>query len=428
MLTTLKRDADFQDWVGCRSVTIPGSNFESKSLPFQSWRPFKEAFAPEIIYRAVSETPGEVARLIDPFGGSGTSALTSQFIGVEPTTIEVNPFLADLIEAKLISYDVGKLTRDYAAVVGDLKGKDSGQPRSLIGRPPTFVEPGVKDRYIFSKKIAQRLVKLLKAIEENCDQRSARLFKVLTATISIEVSNIVVSGKGRRYRSNWQQRSVSPEQVDNLFQQKALSAIHDISRYGKRPVKDYTLIRGDSRQALACSELHDIAVFSPPYPNSFDYTDVYNVELWLLGYLNSWDENRTLRNSTLRSHVQIKREYSADTTPSPLLAETYDALAKVRDDLWNKDIPEMIVAYFRDMTAVMTNMAKNLRTGGRIYCVVGDSQYVGNPVPVAKILAQMNHGFGLRFLHSETFRSMRVSPQQGGKPELPETLLIFERP
>ena len=59
----------------------------------------------ELMARAVAESTIPVQRCLDPFGGSGTTALACQFLGTEPITIEVNPFLADLIEAKLTDYD-----------------------------------------------------------------------------------------------------------------------------------------------------------------------------------------------------------------------------------------------------------------------------------------------------------------------------------
>ncbi|MEW3673849.1 hypothetical protein QOZ77_32065, partial [Pseudomonas aeruginosa] len=85
----------------------------------------------------------------------------------------------------------------------------------------------------------------------------------------------------------------------------------------------------------------DLAVFSPPYPNSFDYTDVYNVELWVLGYLNDSADNRSLRQSTLASHVQIQRNYA----PRPLGSATLDDVSKKlhasRELLWSRWIPNM---------------------------------------------------------------------------------------
>jgi hypothetical protein len=74
----------FDAWVGAREIENLGSNIESGELPFQSWRNFKEAFAPEVVARAIIETKRPVRRLLDPFGGSGTTSLASQFLGVTP--------------------------------------------------------------------------------------------------------------------------------------------------------------------------------------------------------------------------------------------------------------------------------------------------------------------------------------------------------
>ena len=57
--------------------------------------------------------------------------------------------------------------------------------------------------------------------------------------------------------------------------------------------------------------------------------------------------------------------------------------------------------------------------------VVGDSRYAGVDVPVAHILGEEAPSLGFTPITMEPFRSMRVSPQQGGRPELAETLLTL---
>ena len=102
-----------------------GTNSGAPTLPFQNWRHFKEAYTPELVARAIKENPVAVEMCLDPFGGSGTTAIASQFLGVEPVTIEVNPYLADLIQVKLTSYDTDALARDLgrSASVGHCKGQ-----------------------------------------------------------------------------------------------------------------------------------------------------------------------------------------------------------------------------------------------------------------------------------------------------------------
>src|SRR4029077_21246750 len=81
-------------WMKSHADELPiSSNQPSLSLPFQRWFKFKEAFSPQFIIDCVRNAGRKVKDCLDPFGGSGTSALTCQFLGITPTTIEVNPFL-----------------------------------------------------------------------------------------------------------------------------------------------------------------------------------------------------------------------------------------------------------------------------------------------------------------------------------------------
>jgi DNA-binding transcriptional LysR family regulator len=291
--------------------------------------------------------------------------------------------------------------------------------------PATFVEPGVKGRFLFSRPIALRLAQLNLGIARVPEDDVRRLLKVLLASSSLEVCNAKVSGKGRRYRKNWQSNQKTPECLVRFFVGAVEKAVFDIARFSQRPNLSFNLLRGDARLLIDEVGPIDLAVFSPPYPNSFDYTDVYNVELWAAGYLTAKSDNRELREATLRSHVQIKRNFSANKVEKTVK----DVASKLRalDNLWNRNIPDMIEAYFDDLRTIIAGVRDRMGRGGRIYMVVGDSKYGGVEVPVAAILTEMALGLSFQVVRSEPFRSMRSSPQQGGQPELAETLIVLEK-
>lgn len=416
------------DWLSGREPPHLSTNSGTALVAFQAWRNFKEAFAPELIGQAFEETSAALGRPIkhsvDPFGGSGTTALASQFLGVHPTTIEVNPYLADLIEAKLSSYDVDALLDDYFQVIRDVRDVES---EHFPGAPETFVEPGKAGRYLFNRQVAARLAGLRNAIFLLEDERHRRLLRVLLCSISVELSNVVVSGKGRRYRQGWEKRPHAADEVLKLFHAAFARAAYDIRRYRSRGCLGFDLRRGDARELTPSSGRYDVAVFSPPYPNSFDYTDVYNVELWVGGYLDGKESNLALRTRTLRSHVQIKRSYETANLKSMTLDLVTSELEQVRDQLWNPTIPDMVRAYFDDMNQIMSKLSTALVPGGRAYMVVGDSRYHGVQVPVADVLIELAECLGFDKVAEEPFRSMRASPQQGGKPELVETLITLRR-
>ena len=88
----------------------------------------------------------------------------------------------------------------------------------------------------------------------------------------------------------------------------------------------------------------------------------------------------------------------------------------------------MVSAYFADMNVVLSKLREGLIAGGRAYMVVGDSQYAGVRVPVAQILNELALAGGFEIAGEEPFRSMRASPQQGGREQLAETLITLWRP
>lgn len=416
--------AAFERWTQGRVVPTLGTNAGAHPLPFQQWKNFKEAFAPELVAQAVSESARSVKRCIDPFGGSGTTALACQFLGVEPVTIEVNPYLADLIEAKLTAHDPAALLQDFQRLKMGLR---EAPYFDLSHLPPTFVEPGVNGRWIYSEAVAQRIEAYRTGISKLKLEAHRRFFLALLGGVVVEVSNVLISGKGRRYRKNWLPRQATPAVLDKAFTHRVEKALIELTTHAFRPIRSFTLLRGDSRERLHETPRADLAVFSPPYPNSFDYTDVYNVELWMLGYLSNTAANRNLRQSTLTSHVQILREYA----PKPSGSETLDHVsARLHEQvsaLWSKHIPAMVDAYFADMRQILLDLHSKLYTGGEVWAVVGDSLYAGTLVPVADILKELAIDMGYQWVRSDAFRSMRSSVQQGWRAELSETLLVLRK-
>jgi len=415
----------FDDWTKRRSVASLGTNAGSQSVPFQGWRNFKEAFAPELIERAFLESAIPVSRCLDPFGGSGTTALACQFLGVHPITIEVNPFLADLIRAKLAIYNCDALAHDFGVIVTDASALAGSVEESFGNAPPTFVEPGVKGRWILDYEVAEGVAAWLAAIKRLSKPLHRRFFRVILGGVLVEASNVVVSGKGRRYRRSWATRHRGRGLLDLLFCDAVQKAIGELHGYVGRKCSSADVYCADSREFLRKELSCELSVFSPPYPNSFDYTDVYNVELWALGYLKNFRSNRILRASTLSSHVQTARKFTPPPAGSRKLKVALNDLRTRRSELWNKNIPEMLGGYFADLVHVLNGVKASLAPYGRVWMVVGESRYSNVQIETGQVLAELLPTRGWNVESIEDCRSMRSSPQHGGKAELAETLLIL---
>lgn len=416
---------NFSSWLQDLVDGAPiSSNIPSHNLPFQRWYRFKEAFSPLMVAESLSGLGFWPSTCLDCFGGSGTTALTCQFLGIESTSIEVNPFLADLIEAKLSKYDHASLVDDFAGVVKKMSSR-SANLRTIRYEswPATMVEPGLKDRWIFPRETFRCILTIREAIEEVSNTVNQRLLRVLLGSILVDMSNVVISGKGRRYRSNWKNTQKSARDVSIAFQAAFQTALFDISAHGARACESYRLLRGDSRVEVEKIDQIDVALFSPPYPNSFDYTDIYNIELWVLGYLKSRADNAELRSSTLRSHVQIRRDMSWEGLTSRKLHQTVKALEKKRDQLWDPHLPDMIGAYFADLAGILKSVRGKMNPDGAVLMTVGDSKYADVLVDVGDILKELAAGAGYVCEDVTPIRAMKTSAQQGWQASLSEDLV-----
>lgn len=416
----------FTRWVSGWQSPAPTTYQGGRELGFQRWFKFKEAFAPSFVKNVIDALPYRPKTILDPFGGSGTTAVTCQFLGITPSVIEVNPFLADLIESKLCPINLEYFLLAKERVERHARKICTKPLEQAYSLPPSFVEPGTNDRYIFSKETAREILSLRQVIDNIEAPEYRRILRVALASILVETSNCYVNGKGRRYRGGWQNRQ-GPD-VFRSFSNACSRIAEDLAIALCRLESSYSLYRGDCRKQLAAIESGwDFCLFSPPYPNSFDYTDVYNIELWMLGYLASSEDNLALRRSTLRSHVQVSASRPERELPSRKFLAVYKKLDKARDDLWDRRIPEMVRDYFCDLADILELLHIGLKNGQFIGLVVGDSQYLEIHIGVAKILAELAPALGFKVESTKRVRSMRSSAQQGGNLKLGESLILLSR-
>lgn len=417
---------DVVDWLSLYDEDRPtSSNQGTGQLPFQRWFRFKEAYSPKFVADTIASLPHPVDRVLDPFGGSGTTALTCGFLGIDSVSLEVNPFLADLIASKVAAVRPSDLLRQYERVRASLEilPEDRVPPK---GMPSTMREPGRDGRWLFAADVFDTVRALVRGLAK-VPSAERRLLRVLLGSTLVNNSNVVINGKGRRYRGGWQGRERTSRDLLDDLDVAVDSAVSDLTRFSVPAGSRHYVRRGDARVLLTKVDTVDLAIFSPPYPNSFDYTDVYNIELWMLGYLRNADDNRRLRLNTLRSHVQIAWRSTPAPGGSATLREALEALDASRAELWNRRIPEMVASYFDDMCRILSQLARILPAGRHAVCAIGDSQYAGTHIDVARIIEEMLPGLGFRLVKSEAIRSMRTSSQHGGSFDLREHCLVMER-
>jgi hypothetical protein len=402
----------------------------NKHVPFYRWYPFVEGFSGDFVKSVIRELNFEPRCCLDPFAGSGTTPLVFQENYFKCISFEINPFLFDLMMVKL--------RRDYHYVeinnlIATLRKKLAHYSRRWKYpniETKTLFQRGTLNKWVLNREAVRGIIDVLEGIKTlDTSKKNKNLFRIALASILLKVSNVFRNGKCLSYKNNWHKQKVSREDVHRSFLEVCGEVIlTDISSMSKTAFDNSKLcLKGDAKTLIndLKDETIDLVITSPPYLNSRDYTDVYRLELWMLGYLKTFADERKLRRGSLRSHVQINLP-EEEVLDIMSLKKVIKDLTRSSKVLWNPNIVRMIKGYFVDLNNIMTALYKKLMTGGRVYIVVGNSFYNNVPVETDLILAEMSQNLGYEVSEVRIGRYTKTSGQQNSK-KIRESVLVLQK-
>jgi SAM-dependent methyltransferase len=183
-----------------------------------------------------------------------------------------------------------------------------------------------------------------------------------------------------------------------------------------------------------------LCVYSPPYLNCIDYTEVYKLELWLMGFVGDQRQFREVRLGTLRSHPSIRfpdRGYF-DGLDHPVIEAVKDIETVLDEELAKPGMGAMVRGYFEDMLRVLREQHRILEPGGHAVCVVANSTFSRRsrhdedwaehwrlPVLTDVILARMASLAG--FEHVEIWEARDLQPRNVRSGVARESLVVARK-
>ena len=395
-------------------------------LPRHGWFPFKEGFSASLVSYILAhkfkQSPG---LLFDPFLGSGTTALEGSFWGWDAHGIEINPFLAFLSRVKTEkSYDA----EYFYQIARKISVERIKKINFRLPINTTLVERKGLKKWLFNHSVVKRFEKLRSAIwQNNTSLKYKNLMLLCLIRAMQDVANAKRDGKCWRYKRGWKFRNYDAIDLENAFRRHAEQYAEDLQLVREIP-GNATIHLGDSRRLSLIDPIFkhrafDVVITSPPYLNSFDYTDIYRPELLLMGAFRTSEELRKLRLQTLRSHVQVAWT-KPKTCPFPEVRRISQVIRGAQT--WDRRIPEMVEAYFLDIDKIVAACTRLVKPGGYLCFVVSNSAYAGIVVPVDEILEQLFKRNGVYVLESRILRQRRGNGyhQKKSQEKLREVLLI----
>lgn len=435
---TLESSYSVRDNADYQRLVVPNGNGDDA---IHRWFRLKEAYSRKFLPRVIKDaalTSRRSLRILDPFAGSGTTALSAVDLVREGSLSEAytlgyecNPFIhlvanTKLRSAQTPSQSFGPLARKIAAAV----------VRDKVDTPPTPELATFRNDLYFRGDDLTKLLQLRAAIDRAADAGADSLDIALAQTClgaCVEpVSSLRRDGRALRYVTDKPRLNPVAE-----FLWRADQVCEDMTR---RPTKVSGRIQlGDGRSLSPrppTDASMDLVVFSPPYPNNIDYTEVYKMEAWLLGFITTAEEFSDQRLRTVYSHPSILRRDSAldpaveNGEKAEISALLEPIIDTIPNDRYRTSREQMVTGYTHDMYKTLDSSWSSLAPGGTLVYAVGNSLHGSNDqsfvIAADLIIARLAELVGFSIESIEVARQLhrRKSPS----PFLRESVVFARRP
>lgn len=401
---------------------------DTVDLPRHRWYYYKEGFSPNLVEKAIKELNLDGDSLVmDPFNGSGTVTLTCALNGIPSIGVEVNPFTAFIAKTKTLQVDVGILKKEAEGLINTIKEDDKTVSR-WIGFS-TFTEYKGIEKWLFNRPVADSYESGFAHLENVNPVEVRNILKLALVSSLMTCCNARRDGKCFKYKARWKENDIGKADLLQSLSSKISACIEDVTR--TTILSEAVIVNSDSRKFLEeeMSQKFSLCITSPPYLNTFDYTDIYRPELFLGGFLHDNQSLYDLRLNTIRSHVQALWPAPKQNQFGRDYERVMRHILSNQDKLMSKRIPLMVQAYFEDMQQILSLLWKNACEGAQVWFVVSTSAYAGVEVPVDIIIGEIGvqAGFTLKGITKLRDIRKRKTKHSGTIELLRESLVVLKK-
>ncbi len=407
----------------------------SKKDVLHSWLKYKEGFSATLVNLLLDEmgaVPGDL--VMDPFMGSGTTALVCKMRGINSIGYDIMPISNVSLKAKAacISYDIDELKRMLAEL-------------RLLELPAEYRK---KTPYVTITQDAypEETQRFLQYISDwrDTSNYSDLAKNLLTLCIINSLERISYTSKSGQYLS-WDSRSKKVQTVnadrvakgrkplpEKHVRDAILPAKDTILSELAHVIDDIAIIQrasGEYGNAQIEYKLNSVlyevpklpdnilkgVITSPPYCNRYDYTRTYALELAYLGadedgikkmrqdLLSCTVESKSKIDSLRAFYTEIGQADRFDyiyrgIQSNKAFSEVMQALCERKDhgDLNNHGVIRMVEGYFTELAFLYAELYRVCKPGAMVAFVNDNVRYGGEVIPVDFLSSSFAEQFGFK--------------------------------
>ena len=376
------------------------------------WLRLTPAYSAKVVEDIIEQNT-DSRTILDPFCGTGTTALGAIYKGRNAATIDINPFLLWLARAKTVRYSEETL----------VEAKEAGRMAVNIAQAEAIEpvhEPNMHNIERWWAPAARRFLCYLKgAIDSQTDEAGAvsDLLNVAFCRTLVKLSNATFNHQSMSFGNGAFQNQYVVEEAIMTFD-KDLSWI--LAGAAENPVGTASVALGDARHLPShLDERFDLVITSPPYANRMSYIRELRPYMYWLGWLETPRDAGELDWLAIGGTWGIATSRLAEWEPSNNWWTT-DYMPGILGEISresNKNgivLAKYVAKYFEDMSRHFQGLGQVLNPGARVHYIVGNSTFYGVLVPTEQIYSRLMERYG--------FVDMEIRPirKRNSKKELVE--------
>jgi DNA modification methylase len=381
---------------------------DNMKMPIHKWYRYTAGFSASWVNQLIrQERANGRTRIIDPFAGSGTVLLESEFEGVESFGVEAHPYIYRIAKAKL----------DWNFPADKFKSEALTLLRKAKTKTITKTEFPKLIASCYPIEVIQKLEALKQTWLETEQEEEIKNFNWFIITSILRTTSPVGTAQWQYIQPTKTKSKVIDAFV--AFEVKVNDMYLDMKRTQNRfmNVIDSKILNEDARNIQSIPDgWGDLVITSPPYANNYDYADATRLEMTFWGEINGWaDLQENVRKHLVRActqHVSKLADEVEGIIESPLLQPIQSELRVVYETLklerlkhgGKKNYHFMIAAYFNDLAKVFHSLRRVTSENALMCFVIGDSAPYGIYVPVDKWLGELAVSAGFSSYSFEKLR------------------------
>ena len=366
------------------------------------WLRLTPAYSVKIVEELMSRYE-QPQRVLDPFCGTATTALSAAYRGHESVTTDINPFLVWLGKAKTAQYSDATIasTHGICERVIDTTRRNSIEP---VEKPPIHNI----SRWWCSESL-HFLRKLRAGIEAESEEQSPErdLLLVGFCRTLIGASNAAFNHQSMSFKQDAQLRIPLKADLENMFisdMRFVLDGAED------NPFETGEVLLGDARKLSEVVDgSFDLVITSPPYANRMSYIRELRPYMYWLGFLNNGRDAGEMDWSAIGGTwgVATSRLIDWNQPKEPFRHPLLDGpLRKIArgENKNGRVLSNYVAKYFSDMWEHMNSLLPILERGSELHYIVGNSTFYGVLLSVEKIYEAMLGRLGFEAIQCRAIR------------------------